>query len=127
MKNVKQVIVVRKDLKLRKGKIASLAAHAAMQFILDNNESERPDELQVKLSQQEIQWLKGSFDKDVLGVDSQDALSDMVLRAEINGINVYSIFDKSKKPDEGPQLVCAAFGPDEEDQLEQVVGNLKSI
>lgn len=127
MKNVKQVIVVRKDLKLRKGKIASLAAHAAMQFILDNNESERPDELQVKLSQQEIQWLKGSFDKDVLGVDSQDALSDMVLRAEIHGINVYSIFDKSKKPDEGPQLVCAAFGPDEEDQLEQVVGNLKSI
>ena len=54
MKNVKQVIVVRKDLKLRKGKLASLAAHAAMQFILDNNESDRPDELQVKLSQQEL-------------------------------------------------------------------------
>lgn len=127
MKNVKQVIVVRKDLRLKKGKIASLAAHAAMQFILDNNESDRPDELQVKLSQQEIHWLKGTFDKDVLGVDSQDALSDMVLRAELNGINVYSIFDKSKKPDEGPQLVCAAFGPDEEDQLTQIVGNLKSI
>lgn len=127
MKNVKQVIVVRKDLKLKKGKIALLTAHAAMQFILDNNESDRPDELQVKLSQQEIQWLKGSFEKEVLGIDSQDALSSMVLRAELNGINVYSIFDKSKKPDEGPQLVCAAFGPDEEDQLAQVVGSLKSI
>lgn len=127
MKNVKQVIVVRKDLKLRKSKLASLAAHAAMQFILDNNESDRPDELQVKLSQQEVHWIKGSFDKDVLGVDSQDALSDMVLKAELNGVNVYSIFDKSKKPDEGPQLVCAAFGPDEEDQLAQIVGSLKSI
>lgn len=127
MKNVKQVIVVRKDLRLKKGKIASLAAHAAMQFILDNNESDRPDELRVKLSQQEVHWLKGTFDKDVLGVDSQDALSNMVLKAELNGINVYSIFDKSKKPDEGPQLVCAAFGPDEEDQLKQVVGSLKSI
>lgn len=127
MKNIKQVIVVRKDLRLRKAKIAALAAHAAMQFILDNNESDRPDELQVKLSQQEVEWLKGSFDKDVLGVDSQDALSSMVLRAELNGINVYSIFDKSKKPDEGSQLVCAAFGPDEEDQLAQIIGNLKSI
>jgi PTH2 family peptidyl-tRNA hydrolase len=127
VKNVKQVIVVRKDLKLRKGKLASLAAHAAMQFILDNNESDRPDELQVKLSQQEVHWIQGSFDKDVLGIDSHDALSDMVLKAELNGVNVYSIFDKSKKPDEGPQLVCAAFGPDEEDQLAQIIGNLKSI
>ncbi len=127
MKNIKQVIVVRKDLKLRKSKLASLAAHAAMQFILDNNESDRPDELQVKLSQQEAQWIKGTFDKDVLGIDSHDALSDMVLKAELNGVNVYSIFDKSKKPDEGPQLVCAAFGPDEEDQLAQIIGSLKSI
>jgi PTH2 family peptidyl-tRNA hydrolase len=127
VKNIKQVIVVRKDLKLRKSKLASLAAHAAMQFILDNNESDRPDELQVKLSQQEVQWIKGTFDKDVLGIDSHDALSDMVLKAELNGVNVYSIFDKSKKPDEGPQLVCAAFGPDEEDQLAQIIGSLKSI
>lgn len=130
MKNIKQVIVIRKDLKLRKNKLASLAAHAAMQFILDNNESDRPDELQVKLSQQEIQWLNGSFDNDVLGIlgiSSQDALSDMVLKAQLNGINVYSIFEKSKKPDEGPQLICAAFGPDEEDQISQVVGSLKSI
>jgi len=127
VKNIKQVIVVRKDLKLRKSKLASLAAHAAMQFILDNNESDRPDELQVKLSQQEVQWIKGTFDKDVLGIDSHDALSDMVLKAELNGVNVYSIFDKSKKPDEGPQLVCAAFGPDEEDQLAQIIGGLKSI
>lgn len=127
MKNVKQVIVVRKDLRLRKSKIAALTAHAAMQFILDNNESERSDELCVKLSQQEVQWLKGTFDKDVLGIDSQDALSDMVLRAELSGINVYSIFDASKKPDEGHQLVCAAFGPDDEDQLAQIIGSLKSI
>jgi PTH2 family peptidyl-tRNA hydrolase len=127
VKNVKQVIVVRKDLRLRKGKIASLASHAAMQFILDNNESDRPDELQVKLSQQEVEWIKGTFDKDVLGIDSHDALIDMVLKAELNGVNVYSIFDKSKKPDEGPQLVCAAFGPDEEDQLAQIIGSLKSI
>jgi len=127
VKNVKQVIVVRKDLRLKRGKIASLAAHAAMQFIIDNNESERPDELQVKLSQQEIQWLKSSSTKDIVGVDSHDALSSLVLRAELNGVNVYSVFDATRKPDEIPQLLCAAFGPDEEDQIAEIIGSLKSI
>jgi len=127
VRNVKQVIVIRKDLRLRKNKLVSLAIRATMQFILDNNESDRPDELQVKLSQQEVHWLKNSFDNDILVVNSQDALSDIILKAELNGINVYSIFEKSKKSDEGPQLICAAFGPDEEDQISQVVGNLKSI
>ena len=83
--------------------------------------------MQVKLSQQEVYWLKNSFDNDILVVNSQDALSDIILKAELNGINVYSIFEKSKKSDEGPQLICAAFGPDEEDQISQVVGNLKSM
>ena len=127
MRNVKQVIVIRKDLRLRKNKLVSLAIRATMQFILDNNESDRPDELQVKLSQQEVYWLKNSFDNDILVVNSQDALSDIILKAELNGINVYSIFEKSKKSDEGPQLICAAFGPDEEDQISQVVGNLKTM
>jgi PTH2 family peptidyl-tRNA hydrolase len=129
VKNIKQVIVIRKDLKLRRGKLASLVAHAAMQFILDNNESDRNDELRVKLSQQEIHWLKDSFAKEVIGVDSQDALSNLVLKAELNGVNVYSIFDKSSniKPDEHPQLLCAAFGPDEEDQISEIIGSLKSI
>ena len=127
MRNVKQVIVIRKDLRLRKNKLVSLAIRATMQFILDNNESDRPDELQVKLSQQEVYWLKNSFDNDILVVSSQDALSDIILKAELNGINVYSIFEKSKKSDEGPQLICAAFGPDEEDRISQVVGNLKSM
>ena len=128
MKNVKQVIVVRKDLKLKRGKVASLVAEATMQFILDNNESDRPDELHVKLSQQEIRWLDGSFTRDVVGIDSHDALCNLVLRAELNGMNVYSVFDRSsKKLDEISQLLCVAFGPDEEDQISQVIGNLKSI
>lgn len=127
MKNIKQVIVVRKDLKLKKARIAATVAHAAMQFILDNNESERPDELQVKLSQQEIHWLKSGGDKEIVGIDSHDALSDMMIRAELSGINVYSIFDKLKKSDEESQLICVALGPDEEDQIAQIIGNLKSI
>ena len=42
MRKVKQIIVVRKDLNMRKGKIAAQAAHASMAVLLDSmRKSER--------------------------------------------------------------------------------------
>ena len=49
MNAVKQVIVVRRDLNMRKGKLAAQVAHASMKFLIDNNTSERPDTLLVEL------------------------------------------------------------------------------
>ena len=37
MGEIKQVIVVRRDLSMRKGKIAAQVAHASMKFLIDNN------------------------------------------------------------------------------------------
>src|SRR5271165_5755766 len=66
MSDVKQVIVVRKDLNMRKGKIAAQVAHAAMKFLVDNNEAERGDEVIIKLTPSEAMWLTGSFTKVVV-------------------------------------------------------------
>jgi peptidyl-tRNA hydrolase len=38
MKDIKQVIIVRKDLNLRKNELASHVATASMGFLLENNE-----------------------------------------------------------------------------------------
>jgi|688.fasta_scaffold684913_1 peptidyl-tRNA hydrolase len=128
MKNVKQAIIVRKDLKLHKSKLAGFASQASMKFLIDNNEAARGDELIVKLSQEEVQWIEESFPKSILGVDSHDALVDVIFRAELLGLNTYSVFEeKSSKPDENAQLVCAALGPDDEDLINQITGHLKSI
>jgi hypothetical protein len=43
--NIKQVIVVRRDLNMRKGKLAAQVAHASMKFLIDNDESNRGDEI----------------------------------------------------------------------------------
>lgn len=126
--NVKQVIVVRRDLNMRKGKIAAQVAHASMKFLTDNNEAERGDEVIVKLSPAEAMWLTGSFTKIVVGVDSEDALNDLVIQAELSGVEVHPIVDSGRTEFGGvPTLTCAAFGPCESDVLDQITGNLKLI
>lgn len=127
-KEVKQVIVVRKDLSMRKGKIAAQVAHASMKFIVDNNEATRGDELMVKLSQPEAQWMSGSFTKVVCGIDSEDALRDLILHAELKGVECHSIVDAGRTEFKGiPTLTCAAFGPAPADEVDEITGRLKLI
>ena len=126
MKAIKQAIVVRKDLRLGKSELLAVAVKASINFLLENNESERVDELLVRLSHQELHWLKDSFQLSMSVVDSHDALSDIMFKAEIMGISVYSIAEKNPKNSEEKKLACIALGPDEEDLINQVIGNLKS-
>lgn len=128
MSDVKQVIVVRKDLQMRKGKMCAQVAHASMKFLTDNNEAERGDEMIVKLSPAEATWLTGSFTKIVVGVDSEDALNDLVFQAELSGIEVHPIVDAGRTEFNGvPTLTCAAFGPTRSDELDKLIGHLKLI
>lgn len=126
MKNVKQAVVVRKDLKFSKGKIAELVAKSSMRFFIENNESERRDELLIKLSHEEVDWIKTSAPV-VFGIGSQEALSELVFKAELSGVNVYSITGTEDTKLEEDSILCAAIGPDEDAIIDQLIGNLKRI
>lgn len=126
MDNVKQVIVVRRDIQMRKGKLAAQVAHASMKFMLDNNESDRDDELLFRMSADEVEWISGSFTKVVVGVDSEDALKELVDRARFAGIEAHEIVDSGKTEFHGvPTLTCAAFGPARSSVLDPFTKNLK--
>jgi len=128
MNDVKQVIVVRKDLNMRKGKIAAQVAHASMKFLIDNNEAERGDEMIIKLTPTEAMWLTGSFTKIVVGIDSEEALNELIFKANISDIEVHSIIDSGKTEFNGiPTLTCAAFGPCTSEQLDRITGKLSLI
>lgn len=128
MSNVKQVIVVRTDLNMRKGKVAAQVAHASMQFLLDANQSDSFGELHVVLTPEEIDWLNGSFTKIVVGVDSESALNELVLRAKMSDITVFQIVDSGKTEFNGiPTLTCAAFGPNAAADIDKITGHLKLI
>lgn len=126
--NAKQVIVVRKDLAMRKGKIAAQCAHAAMKFLLDSNESNRIDELKIKLTDIEALWLSSSTTKVVVYVDSEDELRDLMFHAEMKGVSFYPVIDAGKTEFNGVStLTCCAFGPADEDDVNEITGKLKLL
>jgi PTH2 family peptidyl-tRNA hydrolase len=127
MNDIKQVIVVRKDLNLRKTELASQVATASMGFLLDNNESERNDVINVKLSREEAIWLNGSFEKSIVAVESEQDLRDLMFKAEMEGIGVYPVHGKISSKFDDLTIMCAALGPDESSVINHVTGHLKSI
>ena len=127
---LKQVILIRRDLKLRRAAMAALAAKASCAFLLDNDESSRGDELSVSLTRQEAEWLRGASTRIVLGVASESALNSMIAKAESAGLLCYTTEGHVKdeqEEDELPQIVAAAIGPDDSDVIDQLTGNLKLI
>jgi PTH2 family peptidyl-tRNA hydrolase len=127
MQNTKMVIVVRKDLNMRKGKFASQVANASLRFLIENNESDRGDEFYVKMSPEESIWLRESMTRVIAMIDSESGLQDLIMKAEFRGIPVYSVFDSRVTPEKERILTCAAFGPVEGDDLSMILGKLKIV
>ena len=133
----KQVIVVRKDLNMRKGKMAAQAAHASMGAILklidrrkynllDGEVMEMRAELRV--DSPECHWLENSFTKICVSCDSEEELLTLVKQAQDKGILCCAITDSGKTEFNGvPTLTCAAFGPAWADNVDEITGSLKLL
>lgn len=124
---VKQIIIVRKDLGMKKGKLAAQVAHASLSAFL--RFSDRTEEsIYVDLNRDEAlkQWLSGSFAKIVVAVDSLEELNQCyqnAIAAEIpasyiedNGVTV---FNGVKTP------TCVGVGPAKSEVLDSLFGQLK--
>jgi PTH2 family peptidyl-tRNA hydrolase len=126
--NVKQVIVVRKDLQMRKGKMCAQVAHASMKWLLDNNDSDKVGELHVKMSDVEKEWTSEKFAKIVVSCDSEGELRDLIMQATLAGIDAYPIIDAGLTEFHGvPTLTCCAFGPDRSEVLDSITRHLKLL
>lgn len=126
MSEAKQVIVVRKDLNMRKGKIAAQVAHASMKFLVDGYE--KGERLNTFLTFQQQRWLQGAFAKVVVYVESEQELLDLIDAAQRAAIDVRSIVDVGRTEFHGvPTLTCAAFGPDESYRLDNITAHLKLL
>ena len=127
---MKQVIVVRKDLNMRKGKIAAQVAHASMKIILDSMSEMHGCKFytrELKLNQTDplAEWLQNSFAKIVVSVDSLEELETIEKIAICGGIRTAKITDHGRTEFHGvPTVTCIAIGPDIEKDIDIVTGDL---
>lgn len=132
---VKQVIVVRKDLNMRKGKAISQGCHASMKVFLDrcgkddecfgNQKSytlyyEKGDTWDI--------WLNGLFTKVVVSCDSEQELLDIYQQAKDKGLPCSLIVDAGLTEFNGiPTKTCIAIGPAYSKYIDPITGHLKLL
>lgn len=124
----KQVIILRKDLNMRKGKMVAQGAHASMAALLllakkDNNK--------LILSLDDINldgWLNDKFKKITLGVNSLDEMDKIYQEALKNNIVCSYIIDSGLTEFNGiptPTAIC--LGPDFSDKIDIITGKLSLL
>lgn len=118
----KQVIVIRKDLNMRKGKMVAQGSHASMAFLtrrIRKNES---------ITSVQKEWLDNSFIKICVSVDNEQELLEIEQKAKEMGVECHLVTDKGLTEfNNVPTKTCLALGPDKSEVLDQISGNLKLL
>jgi len=139
MNKIKQVICIRKDLNMRKGKIAAQCAHASMKVFFDRMKVNVSDvnlknaisryecenakyhykncnhfkpwvSVNCDLTDEMIEWMEGSFTKVVVQVKDLDELFDIHAKAEEYDIPHAIIEDSGATEFKKKCPECGGFG-----------------
>lgn len=127
---IKQVLVIRTDLMMTKGKMISQGAHASLGAVLQMMKKEENGlTLEFNDDNHELEhWLNNSFTKITLRVDSLDELMRIRDEAERLNMNVCFIIDNGHTQFKNiPTPTCLAIGPYEEEFINLVTGDLKLL
>ena len=124
---IKQVICMRHDLKMRRGKQIAQGAHASMSFICRRLQEGASVSLN-DFSDVERAWLTGAFAKVCCRVDSEDELMKIHDEAIAAGLEVHLITDSGKTEFHGvPTRTCLAIGPDDAEKIDEITGHLQLL
>ena len=125
-KTAKQVIVMRKDLGMRKGKMIAQGAHASLKVLLDAGRLDATGAaFTMSLDPATAAWLSGRFTKVCVSVDSEAALEAIVERARAADIPCALIVDAGHTEFHGvPTRTCCAIGPAWADAVDAITGDL---
>ena len=112
---MKQVILVRQDLQMPKGKLAIQSCHASVEAVLQS------DKEKVK------EWRKQGMKKIILKVKDKKELLYYLQLAKDSNVTTALITDAGKTFFETTTTTCLAIGPDNEEKLDKITGNLKLL
>jgi PTH2 family peptidyl-tRNA hydrolase len=129
----KQVIVIRKDLNMRKGKMVAQGSHASLGawLIVEDawEELQRGNRIFSDVVHEAARdWIDGAFTKICVGVDSADELLAVYGQAIDAELPVKLITDAGHTEFHGhPTITCLAIGPVWSDQVDPITGHLKLL
>ena len=129
MSDIKQVIVMRKDLGMRKGKMIAQGAHASIAFMTNRmrliGDAFTGIEGKVDLREEESDWIKGAFKKVCVYVESEAELYQIYHAANFDGLETHLITDSGLTEFNGvPTPTCLAIGPDRAEKIDVHTGHL---
>jgi len=129
---VKQVIVIRKDLNMRKGKMCAQACHAARGFIESQLQSildaDRTNVAGVYIDPEVKQWFREGTTTITVGVDSEKELLDIYSQAKGAGLKAHIVLDEGRTEfNNQPTHTAVAIGPCYDWQIDKITGELKLL
>lgn len=132
---IKQMLIIRKDLNMRKGKIAAQAAHASLGIffnmmkenpVITNEDGSHTFTLKVD-NPFMYNWMMGHFRKIVLYVESEQELFDIHQKAQNAGLPCILIRDAGFTEFDGPTYTAVGIGPDDFDKINPITKDLKTL
>jgi PTH2 family peptidyl-tRNA hydrolase len=120
----KQVIVMRKDLNMRKGKMIAQGAHASLRALLQDAAIDDAH-CTIALDEPLHAWLTARFTKVAVSVDGEAALDAVVERARAAGVRCAVIVDSGATEFHGVATkTCCAVGPAWVEDVDAITGQL---
>ena len=135
----KQVIVMRKDLNMRKGKMVAQGSHASLGAVLHMMERTTSEgfgdkgeivhyTLTDRAESYVMRWLDNKFTKVCVSVDSEAELLAVYAKAQELGIPSVLITDSGLTEFGGvPTNTCCGIGPWRRSEIDAITGHLKLL
>jgi peptidyl-tRNA hydrolase, PTH2 family len=111
----KLVIVMRKDLNMRKGKMIAQGAHAAVRLVMDLDRD--------SLSR----WFNDGETKICVGVNSEVELLDVYCKARAANLPTALIKDAGRTEFQQPTFTCCGIGPSDISEIDKITGELQLL
>lgn len=123
--NTKQVIVIRRDLKMRRGKEISQGAHASMMWLTCRIRDALEAGTAPVFLPHEERWIRGLFTKVTVQVPNQDTLNFIFAKAKLAGVEAHLVVDSGLTEFHNePTVTALGVGPHEADVIDQITGHL---
>ncbi len=129
MAAIKQVILIRKDLKMRRGKEIAQGSHASMEFLVAplrqqlKESTDHPCTLEI--SELEKAWIVVGMAKICLQVGGEEELLHFYQKALSEGLKSHLIRDSGRTEFGGvPTFTACAIGPDFSEKIDDITGGL---